>query len=148
MSAGARMLSRDPTFKKGNRKRPRKQLMASILENVHNEDDAGYHTQWIRIHRRRIVQRRRCARREGLPPGEDGYRWTCTCDEKYFVDDRRSIRCHHLGALFDGELREDCPPPDDEAFKFTCNVYVELTTLGERVLRPVWAQTTLRGLAT
>jgi hypothetical protein len=146
MSAGARMLSRDPAFKRGQRKRPRKQLIASILINIHNEDDAGYHLEWRKIHRTRIMQRRRCVQREGKPPGEDGYRWTCTCDPKFFMDFRRWSTCNHMTELIEGKLTEERPPPGDEAYKFTCNVYVELTTLGARVLRPQWAQNTLRGM--
>lgn len=154
MSARARRYDRaEPNKKRPKRKRPRGQLVATITTFMTPPDgDEGRHTYYIR--RRRVRTR---IHPDG-EPGKDGFRWTCTCVEitraylgtaagrKLFADGRTD--CTHMASLLAGELAEGTAP--DVCVKaarkmgIEWKTYVELTKLGEDLLRWRWAMRALK----
>jgi hypothetical protein len=159
MSGNARWL--DPAepnkhLKRQKRHRPKSQIVAVV--NVYErgaETDGETIASHFRITRTRLRSERYVKNNEDKEPGLDGCRWRCSCDQKGMRADHRAVagdhfECAHLRAALTGDRvnEGELPRCTDKKMDYGHHLldipYVELTALGERLLRHRWSEYALR----
>lgn len=149
MSAGARRFDRsEPRKLRRRRAKPKPQIVAHVsMFNKSRETDWQLVRYDYTITKQRTRSEKFCRTNVDKPPGEDGARWRCTCAIK---------ACGHVAAVLAAEnVAEGTLPSYDGIRNATIRdrardslagiLHVQLTALGEELVRWRWAERALRG---